>query len=144
MIELNDTAAEVALAHGAHACTDITGFGFLGHLHEMMAASGVGAEVWYSKIPLLPGAADLAGAGYVCGGSKANLRYVAQFTAFQGTAAAIQILLADAITSGGLLLSLPAALAERAITALQARGVKAAALVGRVLSAPAGSISVRR
>ena len=69
MAGLNRDAAEVAREHGLRAVTDVTGFGLLGHLSEMCRASGVGVDLWFDRLPLLPGAADLARQGVVPGGT---------------------------------------------------------------------------
>ena len=72
MTLLNAGASQAALAAGVRAATDVTGFGLLGHLHRMLAASGVAARLWAASVPLLPGAAELAAAGFVSGGTRAN------------------------------------------------------------------------
>ena len=105
MVELTERAAAVARSAGATAMTDVTGFGLLGHLHEML--DGVGAAVDASAVPLLPGAAELASEGVVPGGSKRNLGDARRFTDFGDVDDATAVLLADAQTSGGLLIAVP-------------------------------------
>jgi selenide,water dikinase len=107
---LNDRASRLAVAAGAHACTDITGFGLLGHLGEIVRASGVRAVLQAAAVPLLPEVLRLADAGLVPGGTIANLAFASGFTRFAGTLSyPLKVALADAQTSGGLLLALDAA-----------------------------------
>jgi selenide,water dikinase len=110
MTTLNDEAARAARAAGVHALTDVTGFGLLGHLHEMCEASGVEAELDAASVPALPGALELAEAGTArAGGSARNAREAEAFTDFApGVEAARRALLSDAMTSGGLLAAVPA------------------------------------
>jgi selenide,water dikinase len=143
MSALNDGAAAAALAAGVRAATDVTGFGLLGHLRAMLLASGCGAELDAGAVPILPGARPLAEAGMVPGGTRRNLESVAPATAFDpGLDEADRVLLADAQTSGGLLLCV----SPRALTALladlRARGTLAAAVVGAVTDAEPGRITV--
>jgi selenium donor protein len=112
MASLNRTASEVMRKHGVHACTDVTGYGLLGHLREMAAASGVDARIHVAAVPILPGARELAEAGHVPGGTKRNLEDLAEFVDWDETDPITRTLLADAQTSGGLLIALPAEAAE--------------------------------
>src|SRR5580658_3212168 len=105
MTALNAEASQAALAAGVTAATDVTGFGLLGHLHRMLAASGAAATVTASAVPLLPGAADLAAAGFVSGGTRANTARISPFTNIDPAVPEnLALLLYDAQTSGGLLL----------------------------------------
>jgi selenide,water dikinase len=108
MTTLNAEAAEAARACGAHALTDVTGFGLLGHLHEMCEASGVGAEI-AAAVPALPGALDLAASGKAeAGGSRRNAEDAERFTAWEDDIPPERrALLTDAMTSGGLLAAVP-------------------------------------
>src|ERR1700760_1226292 len=107
---LNGPASEAALAAGVRAATDVTGFGLLGHLHRMLRASGVAAEVWADQVPLLPGAAGLAAAGFVSGGTSANMSYLSDLADIDPeTDPDTAVLLPDAQTSGGLLIAVPPA-----------------------------------
>lgn len=119
MQTLNDKARDVGRQFGATAATDVTGFGLLGHLHHMAKDSGLCARLHSAKVPLLPGARDAASAGHIPGGTKRNAAYVAAYLshtdALDDTAL---MLLADAQTSGGLLLSLPKERAQEAADAL--------------------------
>jgi selenide,water dikinase len=107
MASLNAAAAEAALEAGAHAMTDVTGFGLLGHLHGLARESGLAAEVCADDVPRIDGVPGLlAGEGAVSGGSRRNADYAAAFTSFAaGVPSWQQRLLADATTSGGLLVA---------------------------------------
>ena len=103
MCRLNADAADAAREAGATAVTDVTGFGLLGHLAEMTAAAGVGANIDASAVPLLVGAADLAKQGFAAGGTLRNLEYLAR--RLDGGDELTRNVLADPQTSGGLLFS---------------------------------------
>lgn len=143
MRTLNRAAAEAMLEVGASACTDVTGFGLLGHLREMAAASGVDVEVDSGAVPLLTGARELAAADCVPGGSLENLEHVAPHVDFApGLSRVDRLLLADAQTSGGLLIALPEGRCEGLLPALRARGVKDARRIGRFVTPGPGRIRV--
>lgn len=128
MTTLNADAAQAAMGLEVHACTDITGFGFLGHLAEMMLASGTRAEIQYA-LPRIEGVTALAARGMIPGGARRNQKYFSgQVEAAATLSEAEAIILFDPQTSGGLLFSLP----EEAAQALVGRG--AGVLVGRVLA----------
>jgi selenide, water dikinase len=144
MTTLNADAAEAALAAGVEATTDVTGFGLLGHLHRMLRASGVAGEVDAARVPFLPGAAELAAAGFVAGGTRNNEAYLRDHVELEaGLPPVVATLLHDAQTSGGLLLSVAPASLGGLIADLRERGIEPA-VVGRVLAGPAGRIGVRR
>ncbi|MFI7543629.1 selenide, water dikinase SelD [Actinoplanes sp. NPDC049599] len=105
MTELNRAASEAALAVGAVCATDVTGFGLLGHLHKLARASGVTARVDPAAVPYLDGARDALAAGYVSGGTRRNLDWVRPHLAAAGVGEDELLLLADAQTSGGLLVA---------------------------------------
>ncbi|MFR9793136.1 selenide, water dikinase SelD [Streptomyces sp. MB22_4] len=105
MTALNREASEAALAAGATCATDITGFGLLGHLHKLAKASGVTAVLDTAAVPYLDGAREAVRDGYVSGGTRRNLEWVAPYTEFGTTDADTRLLLADAQTSGGLLVA---------------------------------------
>ncbi len=135
MTALNDTAARLALEHGVRAATDVTGFGLLGHLGNLLQAGGVGAEVVFPAIPVLEGALDLAARGAVPGGTRRNLEAVT--VAWDPSLAeAERLLCADAQTSGGLLMAVPPDGVEGLLEALRAEGVTRAARIGRILAEP--------
>jgi selenide,water dikinase len=103
MTQLNRAASEAALAAGATCATDVTGFGLLGHLHKLARASGVTARVDAAAVPYLDGARESLAAGHVSGGTRRNLDWVRPHTDPGDLPEAEQLLLADAQTSGGLL-----------------------------------------
>jgi len=103
MTALNRGASEAALAAGVQAATDVTGFGLLGHLHKLARASGVTALVEAAAVPYLDGARDALAAGYVSGGTRRNLDWVRPFLDGNAVSDGELLLLADAQTSGGLL-----------------------------------------
>ncbi|MCP9966372.1 selenide, water dikinase SelD [Actinomadura madurae] len=105
MVGLNRDASAAALAAGAVCATDVTGFGLLGHLYKMARASGVTAVVDAAAVPYLDGARESLRAGYVSGGTRRNLDWVAPHTDFGATGEDDRLLLADAQTSGGLLIA---------------------------------------
>ncbi|MER7820706.1 selenide, water dikinase SelD [Streptomyces sp. NPDC096153] len=105
MVTLNRDAAQAALDGAADCATDVTGFGLLGHLYKLARASGVTAVVHSPAVPLLDGAREAARDGYVSGGTRRNLEWVAPHTDFGGTDELTRLLLADAQTSGGLLVA---------------------------------------
>jgi selenide,water dikinase len=105
MTTLNRAAAEAAVAAGIRCATDVTGFGLLGHLHRLARASGVTAVLDASAVPVLPGAREAAAAGFVPAGTRRNLDWVGPHAELTGTDPIDQLLLADAQTSGGLLVA---------------------------------------
>lgn len=114
MLHLNNQLGALK-GHEIHAATDVTGFGLLGHLLEMLQASHQAAEIFFSRVPLLSFAERLARANLFPAGSLRNLEHVRPFSQFdQSLASWERGLLADAVTSGGLLLAVP----ERGVTAL--------------------------
>ncbi len=134
MRRLNASASVVAVAAGISAGTDVTGFGLLGHLAEMLRSSEVTATIDGSAIPILPGAAAIASDGHVPGGTKRNYRAVKGIVDFGETPAAIRTILVDAQTSGGLLLAVPEADLDDLVAAIVAGG-DLAAIIGQ-LDAP--------
>ena len=144
MICLNEAAARAALDHGVRAATDVTGFGLLGHLSNLTRASGVAAEISMDRLPLLPGALELAREGVVPGGTSRNLENATNATFADGIGAAERLLCADAQTSGGLLLAVPPDRREALLAALRRGGTPAAVQVGRLVAGPAGAIHVVR
>jgi len=143
MAELNAAAARVVAAIGVHAATDVTGFGLLGHLGGMLAASGVAAIVEHRAVPLIDGARELAEAGVVPGGTGRNLVAAERFTEFGDLDTADQLILADAQTNGGLLIAVAASKTLELVEALTAEGARAAAIVGEVVEDRPGTIGIR-
>ncbi len=138
MTKLNADASRAMLRHGAHACTDVTGYGLVGHLREMAHGSGLAARLDADAVPILPGALPLAEAGHVPGGTRRNLEDAASSVDWGNTDETTRVLLADAQTSGGLLVALPPEKAEA-----MAGEVEGAAVVGVVEEGEPGRIVVR-
>jgi selenide,water dikinase len=135
MVALNDAASRVARTFPVRACSDVTGFGLLGHAAEMAMGSGVSLEFDSAKLPLLPGAVRLAEEGLLTGGCKRNRAYLAdKVVVSQSVSPGLEEVAYDPQTSGGLLVSLPAREASRLIRKLRAARVAAATVVGRVHS----------
>jgi selenide,water dikinase len=134
MTELNDVGARAAVDAEASAMTDVTGFGLLGHLHELCEASGVAALVEADAVPVIDGAGELARDEHcVAGGSRRNAAYAAGFAQWSSTVSGERrVLLTDAMTSGGLLLAVPPARSSFA------PGTR----IGKLLEGPAGHIQV--
>lgn len=143
MTTLNDGAMRAALAAGVRAATDVTGFGLLGHLGQMLEASGCAADLACDAVPRFDGVLDLAAEGCVPGGTQRNLA-ATRATFAPDLAPAERLLLADAQTSGGLLLCVPAGAREVLLAELARHGTPAAAVIGRVLPGAPGAIDVRR
>jgi len=133
MTTLNRAASEAMVQVGVNACTDITGYGLLGHLGEMTQGSGVGARIHARAVPVMQAARDLIDADLnaVPAGSKNNLDFVKQFVNFDPTVTeAERLMLADAQTSGGLLISCPARKADQLEQALIDAGTIIHARIG--------------
>ena len=142
MATLNRPAAEVMAAHGVRAATDVTGFGLLGHLRSLLRASGLAAELDARTVPLLPGAAELARAGHIAGGTRRNLADLAGDVRWgDGIDEATRILLVDAQTSGGILMAVPEGRADAVLGELEGR-VPTAAPIGRVIDGRPGAIAI--
>jgi selenide,water dikinase len=144
MSTLNKAAAEIMARHHATACTDVTGFGFLGHLCRLVLESGVTAEIRGERLPLLPGVLDYAAQGIFSGANERNAEFSAAHTQFDpGVPEALKAVLFDAQTSGGLLIALPAAEAAATLRDLHAAGIREAAIVGAIREKSSGLIRVR-
>ncbi len=145
MSTLNKSASEVMVRMGAHACTDVTGFGLLGHLRHVVRESGVTAEVWWEAMPLLPGVAEYAAQGIGSGAAERNREFAGAFVeAAKGLPEHALDILYDAQTSGGLLIALPEAKAAEMVSQLRAAGCRDAAVIGRVVEKSKGKIVVTR
>jgi selenide,water dikinase len=133
MTVLNDGAARAALEVGVSACTDVTGFGLIGHLGNMLDASRVGAELWADEIPVFAHVRNLAARGIVPGGTARNLAAAAaRVTWDDALDEPARIVLADAQTSGGLLFAVPPENHEALIAALHREATPVAATIGRI------------
>lgn len=143
MAALNRGAAEAAARYDVRACTDITGFGFLGHLREMLAEGNVGARVAVSAIPVIEGTRDLAARGFVPGGTHRNKGFLDSFVTYDSCVSEEdRLVLCDAQTSGGLLFAVAASESRAFVSALEAAGSPAAAEVGEFVAGRAGRIEV--
>jgi selenide,water dikinase len=144
MVRLNRAAARAADAFSVSASTDVTGFGLLGHLKEMLGTDGVSAEVSVSALPVLAGARRLVALGFAPDGSRRNLASARPGLEVASGITEEDLLLAgDAQTSGGLLLAVRASEAEALVAALRAAGDAPAAVVGRFLAGETGSPAIR-
>lgn len=142
MSQLNRAASAAMLAVGVHACTDISGFGLLGHLREMVEASGVGARIHAGQAPVLPEAWDLARQGAIPDGSRNNARFLARFVDWApGISAETQAILCDAQTSGGLLIAAPAAKSAALLAQLRQAGITGF-IIGEITPEAPGRIQV--
>ncbi|MBD3235658.1 MAG: selenide, water dikinase SelD [Candidatus Eisenbacteria bacterium] len=145
MLRLNREAAEALEPFDVHACTDVTGFGLVGHLREMVGGSDVGAEIWNDAVPRVAEALDWAAAGVVPGGTRDNQAHVAAHVDWDARlSAAEQLLLCDAQTSGGLLIAVPASQCDALLATLAERGVPDCAQIGRFVETGAGRVRVVR
>ena len=133
MAALNRPAAEAMQEVGVHACTDITGFGLLGHLLEMVRGAHCAAVVRSAKVPFLPEVQRLTVSNIIPGGTRDNFAYTAPFVEYQNSLSeTMRLMLNDAQTSGGLLIALSEDKAEKLLGLLREKGVKEAAPIGRI------------
>jgi selenide,water dikinase len=143
MKALNRKASEWMLAFGAHACTDITGFGFIGHALEMVLASQVGMVIQSEDIPIFPEALEYARLGLIPGGAHSNRQFFSCRVEVGSNVPALLVdLLYDPQTSGGLLISLPAIEAERLVATLRKEENIDSQIVGKVVEEPKGKIQI--
>ncbi len=141
MTALNKAASEIMVELGAHACTDVTGFGLAGHLAEMARASGVDVQVVWDDLPLLPGVLECAAQGIFSGAVERNRESSGgSIEPAEGLPGAAVDVCLDAQTSGGLLIAVPRQSAEEMLARLREAGVEAACVIGRVLGPGEGRI----
>jgi selenide,water dikinase len=146
MTTLNADARDAALAvdpGAVHAATDVTGFGLLGHLRELLAGSGLAADVDARAVPVIDGVRALLADGMVAGGTQRNHAFVDDAVDWNALALDEQLLLADAQTSGGLLLAVAPEAVDALVRQLDARGALASAVIGHTRTGAPGAISVR-
>jgi selenide,water dikinase len=137
MAALNRKAAEVMRGFQVHACTDVTGFGLLGHMHEMLGGGEIGIKVFVDAVPVLPGAEEYAGMGLVPGGALRNREfYTPRVQGGEALSPTLLDILYDPQTSGGLLIAVPEEDAEGVLRRLQEVGVKDARIVAEVVAKP--------
>jgi selenide,water dikinase len=140
MVTLNRAASAIMRTFPVHACSDVTGFGLLGHALEMARASGVTIVIEAARMPLLPGARRLAARGFLTGGCRRNREFVGSHTSIRGGLGDALIELAlDPQTSGGLLIAIPEDRASALVAELRAGGAPVAARVGYA-TAPGPSV----
>ena len=143
MAALNKDAAEIMANYPVHACTDITGFGFLGHLAEMVVDSGAGIRIQTNRVPILPQTLNYAGMGLVPAGAYKNREFFERHVDFAPRVdILIQDILFDPQTSGGLLICVEGDRADDLLQALKQRGIRDAAIVGQVETEPKERIVV--
>lgn len=144
MTELNKVAAETMLEVGVNAATDVTGFGLLGHLGEMVAQSGVTAEIYADKVPVFDEVLDYISQGMISGGVERNLEHASQRVRVGDEVGDDVVhLLYDPQTSGGLLMAVPQEKTDTMIERLRDRGVVNASVVGRIIEESDGRILIR-
>lgn len=142
MTTLNKSAAEIMKKYEVHACTDVTGFGLLGHATEMAKGSNTGLKIIKNQVPILEGARELAEQGVIPGGSKNNFAHVQNMVTFPETMDQVdRHILCDAVTSGGLLMSVAKKDAENLLIELKNAGLEAN-VIGEVMEQPAGHVIV--
>jgi len=145
MSALNKGAKDAAIAAGVRAATDVTGFGLLGHLHHLAIGSGCAARLHADAVPTFEPVREAAAAGLVPGGSRRNLEYVTAASRFDDAVAPeMRLVLADAQTSGGLLLAVPRENEAALLAALEAHGTLARAVVGEMIEGEAGRLHIER
>jgi selenide,water dikinase len=143
MSTLNRVASEVIVETGVNACTDITGFGFLGHAVEMATASDVGIAIHWQSVPFFPEAAEYASMGMVPGGTRRNREFASCRVDVAGAIPDTRMdILYDAQTSGGLLISVEGEKVQALLERLHSKGVRKATVVGEVHEDPKGRIVV--
>ena len=145
MTTLNAGAARAMRAAGdaVHAATDVTGFGLLGHLHNMLIASGVAADIDAASVPLFPTAVELAERGAIPGGTKRNVEALSPHVRFDAEIPEpLRVLLCDAQTSGGLLIACDPDRVSTLLAALNREATPAAARIGRITPGIPGAITV--
>ncbi len=144
MAALNREAAEAMLEVGVNACTDVTGFGLLGHLWEMTSGSGVGATVRLGHIPVMGEAWELVRKEVVPGGTRANHKFLQEKVIWEQISFEEQLILSDAQTSGGLLIAVPPENSGRLLEKLHERGALEMAVIGEITSDDPLRIRVKR
>ncbi len=142
MVTLNKRAAELMLEVPVNACTDVTGFGLLGHACEMIEGASVGMVIRSQSVPLLPMVDKFAERGLVPGGTRRNREFRSPMVETAVSDEMMHILF-DAQTSGGLLISLPPTDGETLVKKMQSAGIDDAAIIGHIVADPKGKIMIR-
>lgn len=143
MAALNRDAAEVMQCFNIHACTDITGFGLLGHLAEMVEKTDIGVKIEASRVPIIEDAVEFASMGFVPAGTRKNYEFRKDMVVFSSEISEVtRDILFDPQTSGGLLISLERTEAADLLSELKSTGVRDAANIGEVVTEPRGKIVI--
>jgi len=143
MASLNKVAAEVMSDYFVHACTDVTGFGLLGHASEMARGSNVGMTIYKEEVPVLERTRELAEQSVIPGGTRKNHKWLADTVIYENNIDEIdQLILCDAVTSGGLLISVEHDNARKLQSALSSSGIQSA-IIGEITSENLGKIIVK-
>jgi selenide,water dikinase len=143
MKTLNRAGRDAALAAGATGATDVTGFGLMGHLHNLAMGAGCGARIFADAVPSFGFVREFIAEGLVPGGSRKNLDFVAPVTRFADAVSEVdRLLLADAQTSGGLLIAVPPDREERLVGELEQRGALARSVIGEMIAGEPGHLQV--
>ncbi len=142
MAALNKEAAEAMDNYQVNACTDITGFGLLGHAMEIAEGSGTGITIESTAVPVLPKTRELAEQNIIPGGSKKNHKWLSGRIRYENIDDVDQVILCDAITSGGLLITVPETEAESLLNDLKEKGVEWSSIIGTVTDENPGRITV--
>lgn len=143
MAKLNDKAAEVMVSLGAHACTDITGFGLIGHACEMAENSGVAIELYLDKVPFIREVMQFAQMGLIPEGMYANEEFRAHMVEGSQADEDLMAILYDPQTSGGLFIAVSPEKADKMVEQIRQAGDEQAAIVGQVIDSPKSQIIVR-
>ena len=144
MVALNRKAAELMVTVEVHACTDVTGFGLLGHACEMIEGTDIGMTIYSSAVPFFPEAKELAEMGMIPGGLHRNREFRLNMVEFgESVPQFMSDIFFDPQTSGGLLISVPGSEAESLLERMHREGIEEAAIIGEVMAEPRGRIIVR-
>ncbi len=145
MGELNNKSAEIIKKYPVHACTDVTGFGLLGHLSEMTAPDKINAEIYAESVPVIQEVWEFAGGGSIPGGTRNNLNFLQNKTIWDGEVSQTeQYILCDAQTSGGLLFAVPEEYDKQIISELHQAGITQAGRIGRFTNYEKGTITIKK
>jgi len=144
MVTLNRTASELMMEVDVHACTDVTGFGLLGHACEMIEGTNVGMAVYSSAVPVFPEAKEFATMGLIPAGTYGNKEFrLHMVEVATDISSDMLLILFDAQTSGGLLISVPSPGAEELLKKLHDEGIGEAAIIGEIVAQPKGKIIIK-
>jgi selenide,water dikinase len=145
MSELNKYAAEIIEKYNVNACTDVTGFGLLGHLSEISLASKIDVEIIANQVPIIEKTWDFATSNIIPGGSTNNLNHFSKYIDWEHDISDIEkIILSDAQTSGGLLFTIPSNQKEEVLNNLKSAGIKYACHIGNCVAKGNGIITVKK